>query len=118
MSYYYHTNDPDAQLCYPHYSDNAFRPGGAGTVIYGAAPKPGTARGEYADRMREWDYQRADTAWAAAIAECGETRTARRIESYIRHYYGRPVRLLCIIAGTRPDNWYSWFFYQWEEVAA
>ena len=109
-TYYYHTSDPDAVLSYSHYSDPNFD--GHGAVIYGNDRAPAT-EGEYADRLGQWEPEKAAAAHEAMREKYGDKRCARRTEEWLSHYYGRPVRLVSIRAGTRPDNGYSWHFYRW-----
>ncbi len=107
-TYFYHTNSKTAVLSYSHYSDPAFD--GNGAIIFGQEVEG--MRYEYDDRLRQWEPEKHKVAWAAAVAECGDQRTARRIESYLRHYYDDPaLELVCIRTGTRPFDGYPWHAY-------
>jgi hypothetical protein len=106
--YFYHTNSKDAQLAHSHYSDPAYD--GDGAVIFGAK-RPGL-RYEYADRLAQWDREKNDAAWDAAVAEFGKTNTARHIEAFLRHYFDSPdLRLVVIIAGMEAFSGYPWYAY-------
>lgn len=110
MSYYryfYHTNDPDAVLSYSHYSDPAFD--GPGACIYGK--DEGGLHWDYADRLWQWDYEKARRSSDAMQEKYGDRRCARRIEEFLSLYYDRPVELRCIISGTRPFDGYPWYAY-------
>lgn len=106
---YYHTNNKAAVMAYPHYSDSRFS--GNGAVIFG----------EKAEGLwwihDEWVYDDRlgsshDTAWDAAITKHGQSRTAARIETYLRHYYDdKDLRLACVIGGYRPFDGYAWYVY-------
>lgn len=107
-TYFYHTNSKDAVLSWSHYSDPAFD--GNGQIIFGK--ELDGMRWEYDDRMRQWEPKKHEEAREAATAECGDKRTARRIESYLRHYYDNPaLNLVCIRTGTRPFDGYPWHAY-------
>ena len=112
--YFYHTSDKDAVLAHSHYSDPAYN--GDGAVIFGKEKK-GISY-EYADRLQQWEPEKADSAWRKARTECGDKNTARRIESYLRHYYDDPkLNLVCIRTGTQPFNGYPWYAYGFERKA-
>jgi len=108
--YFFHTNNPDATLSYPHYSCPVFSSAREGKLIYGK--DDATARGEYADRLRGFNRDAADAASAQCDAEGMKPSTARRIERWLCVYFGKPVRLTGIIAGVQPFNGYPWYYYQ------
>jgi hypothetical protein len=111
-TYYRHTEDLDADLAYPHYSCPVFSKGRDGKVIFGQDDS--SRQGEYADRLRDWDSKKANEADEQCKAD-GLTRdTARRRQRWLTVYYGRPVRLLGIVAGYQPYDGYPWYFYQFE----
>ena len=110
--YFHHTNDLDAVLAYPHYSCPVFREAQGGKVIFGA--DVAGARGEYEDRLRQWEPEKAEAASEQCDAEGMKQSTARRSERWLSLYYGRPVRLLGIIAGYQPFDGYPWYFYRFE----
>ena len=114
--YYYHTNDPDAILSYAHYSDPHFD--GPGAIIFGA--EEDGLEWAYADRLAQWAPEQAEAAHQAMREKYGDKRCARRTEEYLSLYFERPVRLICIRAGTRSDNGYSWhaYGYRFEEAAS
>jgi len=106
-SYYYHTNDKDYQLAHSHYSDPAFK---KEAVIFGK--KEDGLQWEYADRLQQWDREKAAASFAIAKEKYGEKNTARRIECYLRQYFENPsLELICILSGTQPFNGYPWYAY-------
>lgn len=108
MRYYYHTNDKNTTLAHSHYSDPAYD--GNGAIIFGREVKG--MQWEYADRLRQWDYDKADASWEAAKEAIGNTNTAAAVESYLRHYFDDGnLELLCIRTGTQQFNGYPWFAY-------
>ena len=110
--YYYHTSDMDAQLCYPHYSDPRFD--GEGAIVFGARADGLTW--DEGDDLRYGDYARYTMAWEVAAATCGEQRTARRTEAFLRLYHERPgLRLACIIARTDDADGYTRYRYGWAD---
>ncbi len=111
-TYYYHTNNKDYQLAHSHYSDPAFK---KEAVIFGK--KEDGIRWEYADRLRQWEPEKADTAWKAAVAECGTKNTARRIERYLQLYFdNKSIEIVCILSGTQPFNGYPWYAYGFKDT--
>lgn len=111
-SYYYHTNSKNAILAYSHYSDPAFS--GNGAIIFGK--KEDNLQWEYADRLQQWDRQKAKEAWVSAVEACGEKRTAKRIERYLQNYFDNPdLDLICIISGTQQFNGYPWYAYGFKQ---
>lgn len=109
MNYYYHTDDKNKQLAYPHYSDETFAASG-GAIIFGQERKG--LRWEYDDRLRQWEPEKHANAWALVVNQCGIKRTAARIEKYLQAYYDdEKLELVAIIAGARRDNGYAWYAY-------
>ena len=113
-TYYRHTNDPNATLAYPHYSCPVFRTATGGMIIYGS--DVANCQGEYADRLWEWGYARAEEATKQCDAEQLQQSTAKRSERWLSIYYGKPVKLYAIYAGSRVDNGYPWYFYKFDFV--
>lgn len=112
--YFRHTTNKDAVLAFSHYSDPAYD--GDGQIIFGGEVKG--MRYEYDDRLCQWDRGKHDAAWEAAAEEHGKANTARRIESYLRHYYDDPgLELLAIRTGTRPFDGYPWYAYGFKQSA-
>lgn len=113
-TYFYHTNSKTGVLSYSHYSDPAFD--GEGQIIFGQDEK--ALQWVYDDRLRQWEPEKHKTSWAVAVAECGDKRTAGRIEAYLRHYYDDPaLELVCIRTGTRPFDGYPWHAYGFRQAA-
>jgi hypothetical protein len=114
-TYYYHTNDPDAVLAYPHYSCPVFskhKP--EGHVIYGTGKG---SHGDYTDRLWQWDYTRAQAASGIVAVEfVGVPATARRFERWLSLYKNTTVRITRILAGSRPDNGYPWYYLEYEDT--
>lgn len=110
--YFYHTNDPDAELSYSHYSDPAFD--GPGACIYGKYEKD--LYWDYADRLQQWDYEKSQNIHNALREKYGDKRCARRIEEYLSLYYGRVVDLKCIMSGTQSVDGYPWYAYGYKFV--
>lgn len=109
MRYFYHTNDKNRVLAHSHYSDPAFSVSG-GAVIFGEA-RDGIQY-EYADRLRQWEPEKADDAWGKAVEECGKQRTAQRIERYLQIYYDNSdLDLVTVISGTQQFSGYPWYAY-------
>ena len=111
--YYYHTNDPDAMLSYAHYSDPHFKKP-EGSCIYGSE-EPGL-NWDYADRLWQWDKEKAAQASLQMQEQYGQKRCARRTEEFLSLYFDRPIQLVCIVAGARPDNGYPWYAYGYRFV--
>jgi hypothetical protein len=107
-SYFYHTSSKTAVLSWSHYSDPAFD--GEGQIIFGKDVDG--LQWEYDDRLRQWDPEKHEEAWAAAVSACGDKRTAQRIEVYLQHYYDNPeLKLVAIRSGTQQFSGYPWHAY-------
>ncbi len=105
--YYYHTSSKDGTLCHSHYSDPAFK---NEAVIFGK--KEDELIWNYADRLWGWDRDKADAAWEFAVKQHGKNNTARRIETYLKHYFNdESIDLVVVVSGTQPFNGYPWFAY-------
>jgi len=110
-SYYYHTNDKDRVLAHSHYSDPAFK---NEAVIFGE--KEDGLEYDYADRLQQWDREKAETSFKAAVEAHGKQSTARRIEHYLRLYFDNPdLELVVVLSGTQPFNGYPWYAYGYKE---
>ena len=107
--YFYHTNSKHAVLSYSHYSDPAFD--GHGATIFGDEKAQGL-QWEYDDRLMQYDREKHEAAWEAAVIECGKRRTAHRIECYLKHYFDDPgLQIVAIKSGTGQFNGYAWYAY-------
>jgi hypothetical protein len=112
MSYFYHTNIKTAEYAFSHYSDPAFD--GNGAIIFGH--QVDGLRWEYDDRLEQYDPEKHESAWEAAVAECGNRRTARRIERYLQLYFDDPsIEIVAIRTGTRPFDGYPWHVYGFKQ---
>jgi hypothetical protein len=108
-NYAYHTNDPNAQLCYVHYLDREWyeKNVSGGRAIFGSPDVPHDD-GCYNDRV---DRDRWDSACTGE-----QVRTANDWSALWSRYLGYPVQITCILAGVRRFDGYPWFYYQWKKV--
>lgn len=100
----------------PHYTDERYRH--AQTVYLAAGCKLSQGHSEYvqgaeyvySDRLREWDWNKAEAARKAAREQYPDYDTAACLEAYLRLYYDKPhLALVHIMAGF---NWATGYPYQ------
>jgi hypothetical protein len=115
FTYYRHTNDLNALLADPHYSCPVFSEHPQGLWIFGADT---CKQGEYADRLYQWDRDKAYAAQEHAKAEGHKQNTAAYIQAWLSDYYGTPVALHGIKAGVQAFNGYPWYWYAFTKDGA
>jgi len=100
----YSTNSRTTPLhTQPHYTEDDFK---HAQTVFGQDVKG--LGWDYDDRIREWDYNKANMAWEKA-KESGHTmRSANFYEDYLSEYFGKPVDLICIKAGFNVSNGYPY----------
>lgn len=112
------TTDMDAVLeSEPHYTDPRFRE--EQTVFCAEPDRLHDRRGlgtlvvedchyDYSDRLYEWDREKHKEAIGVANQSGHERRTANWYQAYLRHYYGKPIDLIHIVAGINHSNGWSY----------
>lgn len=89
----WHTSRRNERLVCPSYtSDHWTRE----RLIFGTGT--GAQVVEYADRLRQRDWNRARAARAACRAARRDNNTARDVELWLATYYQRPVKLRYVVA--------------------
>lgn len=91
----------------PHYTNEYFKRAQTVYLAQGYTLKVGItehvegAGYDYSDRLRQWDYGKADAAWKAARERFNDDmRTAEAHEFYLRLYFDAPnLALVHILAG-------------------
>lgn len=63
------------------------------------------------DRLWQWDYDKAQVAWAAVPES--ERNTPRGVQTYLSAYWNRSVRLISIHAITNRATGYAVYSYAW-----
>lgn len=98
----------DDRMPYPHYSDptwDTYR------LVYGDEDTKCDGSAD-SDRLWEWDYARAEAAWAS-VPEA-QRNTPRGVQTYLSAYHNRPVDLVSIHAITNRSNGYTVWSYAWK----
>lgn len=64
----------------------------------------------YSDRLRQWDYTKAERCSKEARETC-DHRTPAWVEKYLSLYYERPVKIKHILGGVNLSNGYEYYAY-------
>lgn len=59
---------------------------------------------DYSDRLCEWDREKHKEAIGVANNSGYTRRTVNWYQAYLRHYYGKPIDLIHIVAGLNHSN--------------
>jgi hypothetical protein len=106
------TNSLDATLNVdPHYTDNRYQ---HMQTVYGREHKG--LKYDYSDRLRQWDYQKDESAHAAAKASGAKPRTARYYNAYLSAYFGQPTEVKHILAGWNVSTGYSYQLFGYRDL--
>lgn len=108
----------------PHYSNTRFRHAQTVYLAAGYQTKQTQFDGDveyvkgaeyaYSDRIRQWDWNKAEAARKTAIEQVREDRCAAHIEVYLREFYGDPeLKLVHILAGVNLSSGYDYQVYGW-----
>ena len=103
---------------YPHYRDRRW--GHDARTVFG--PDRGPEDGikglsyVYSDRLRQWDYQKADRAWQTAIDSGATPNSADFIQAYLSAYYDRPLIVEHILSGVNVSNGYPYWVAGYREA--
>lgn len=90
----------------PHYSNPDFA--GKGEVEIWGSKQTGIEY-VYSDRLWQWDYNKAQQA-AKKTNEAGVTlNTARWVQTYLSHYYEKPIEVCHIYSGVFPHSGYPYW---------
>lgn len=66
----------------------------------------------YSDRIRQWDWKKAEAARDTATAQLPETSCAAHIEAYLRAFFDDPdLKLVHVMAGFNVSNGYDYQVY-------
>lgn len=102
----------------PHYRD--MRWGYDARTVFGPDCKPGAGiKGlsyVYSDRLEQWDNQKADRAWQAAIDSGATLKSADFIQAYLSAYYDRLLIVDHILSGVNVSNGYPYWVAGYREA--
>lgn len=110
----------DGRLFSPHYTDDRFRRG-VRTVFLakgytlesdGSYDRVDGLEYNYDDRIRQWDWDKADASWQAVKAAFEHTNSAEAHEMYLRLFFDAPeLELVHIMTGVNQSNGYCYRVY-------
>lgn len=102
------------QNLHPHYTNSYFSE--ARTVYLASGHELDGATYNYSDRIRQWDWDKADAAWTAVRGEDKRMNTANEHEAYLRLVFDKPnLKLVHIMAGFNVSNGYPYQVYGYIE---
>jgi hypothetical protein len=97
---------------HPHYTDDRFK---KEQTVFGKE-EDGIGY-DYSDRLREWDYSKAEASVKAANESGATPRTCKWYEAYLSAYFGKPIEIKHIIAGVNRSNGYPYCVFGYKDAA-
>jgi hypothetical protein len=110
----------DGRLFSPHYTDDRFRRGtktvflasGYKLVRDGSYDHVDGLEYNYDDRIRGWDWDKAETSWQAVKTAFEHHNSAEAHEMYLRLFFDAPqLELIHIMTGVNQSNDYYYRVY-------
>jgi hypothetical protein len=98
----------------PHWTDERFTK--QDQVVFGTDEHSPGVKVEYADRLRMWDYEKSNAAYAAANASGKVTKSAQWYDVMLSTYYGKPMRLVGLAVGINRSDGYATQCFYFREV--